>query len=70
MSASQIIPKHRKTKRWSQKFSDIKIKVINFINRSAQDIIRAMEMLLGRYKTVRVEKKLVKGLYQGYFTCS
>lgn len=43
-------------------------KIINFVNRTKQSILNAMYKLRMRYKRVRFEYKLEKGLFNGFFT--
>ena len=70
MTTSQIIPKHRKTKKWSQKYQDTKQKSIRFLNRTYEQLIIAMMKLKERYKKVVLERKLINGWYTGQFIVS
>ena len=43
-------------------------RVISFINRTETQLLRALQMLRMRYKSVRIDRKLVRGLYTGSIT--
>ena len=45
----------------------MKTKIINFIQRTYQEIIVAYMLLKNRYRTVRFYKTLVNGYFCGYF---
>ncbi len=53
---------------WTQKYREPKTYMVRFINRVIEDLYRAYENLKTRYRQVVLEKKLVNGLYQGWFT--
>lgn len=53
---------------WTCKYREPKTYMVRFINRVIEDLYRAYENLKTRYKQVILEKRLVNGLYQGWFT--
>jgi len=48
---------------------ELKMKVINFIHRTAESLQKAFELLRRRYRVVRIQRTLRNGLYEGWFLC-